>query len=173
MDASRQLAELLERLRELLGGAAQELCGLVGVCVQLGLSEPEGERERDEALLRPVVEVALEATPLGVTGLQEALARMAQLLFLPLALGDLHAGDEEAGPPVLVEQGVVDHATTAWPPPAARQWFSCSPAAPSAAREASSRRTSSASSGTMNTSQNFFSRNSGRRARRQAARASG
>src|SRR6185295_20034163 len=104
MDASRQFAELLERLCELLRGAAEELRRLLRVRHQLGLREPKRQRERDEALLGSIVEIPLEAPSLGVAGLQKALARMAQLLLLPFALGDFHPGDEEVGTPVLVEE---------------------------------------------------------------------
>src|SRR6185503_20360970 len=104
MDPARQLAKLLEGLGELLRGAVQELGSLIGVRLQLRLGESQGKGERDEALLRAVVKVAFEAPAFGVARLQEALARMAQLLLLPLALGDLHPGDEEVGAPMLVEE---------------------------------------------------------------------
>src|SRR5207247_2028741 len=104
MDAARQRAELLERLRELVRGGVEEGRGVLRIRRQLRLGEPESEGKRDEALLRAVVEVALEAAALGVAGLQEALARMPELLLLALALGDLHPRDEEVGSPVLVEE---------------------------------------------------------------------
>src|SRR3712207_7719953 len=42
------------------------------VVAQLRLGDPQRERERDEALLRAVVQVALDAPPLGVAGLDDA-----------------------------------------------------------------------------------------------------
>ena len=46
------------------------------------LREPEGERERDEPLLRAVVEVPLEPPPLGVARLDEPHARAAELVLV-------------------------------------------------------------------------------------------
>ena len=51
--------------------------------------------ERDEPLLRAVVQVALERAPRRLLGAHEARSRGAQLLRAPLALGDVEAGDEE------------------------------------------------------------------------------
>ena len=69
---------------ELLGRAGEELLGAVGVVAQPGLREPERERERDEALLRAVVQVALEAHPRVVGRLDDARPGGAQLGLLRL-----------------------------------------------------------------------------------------
>ena len=49
----------------------------------------EREEDRGQALLRAVVEVALDPMPLGVGDLDEPRARGAQLRFRPLSLGDV------------------------------------------------------------------------------------
>ena len=82
MEAARELAQLLERQVELLGGAvrgsARASRGLPRL--ELRAREPQGQRERDEPLLRTVVEVALELAPLLVAGLDDAGARRLQVL---------------------------------------------------------------------------------------------
>src|SRR6266513_2919985 len=88
MDAARELAQLRERLRELL----------------LRLREPQGEREGDEPLLRAVVEVALEPAAFRVRRLDDARARLADLMLLLLAVGDL-ADDRDD-----LVRGARDHA---------------------------------------------------------------
>jgi hypothetical protein len=67
VDPARELAQLLERVRELLDGAEQHR-----VLVVTPGREPERERERDEPLLGAVVEVALQAPPLLVAGSHDA-----------------------------------------------------------------------------------------------------
>ena len=94
MDAAGQLAQLLERVRELGAGPAEELSRGVGIARQPGLSEPQRKRERDEPLLRAVVQVAFEPPAFGVAGLDDARARAAQLLLVGGALGDVDAADE-------------------------------------------------------------------------------
>ena len=64
MQAARQLAQLGERLLELVGGAAQQRDRRVRVAEAL-LEHAQLHRERDEPLLRAVVEVALQAPALG------------------------------------------------------------------------------------------------------------
>ena len=54
---------------ELVGRRREQPVELrVSVAVQLALRAPQLERERDEALLRAVVEIALDAPPLLVRG---------------------------------------------------------------------------------------------------------
>ena len=77
MDPARELAELFERLRKLVRGLAEETIRLLGVVLDARLREAEHERERDEPLLGAVMEVALEAAPLDVAGLDQAGARAA------------------------------------------------------------------------------------------------
>ena len=63
------------------------------------------ERERDQPLLRAVVEVALEPPPLVVAGRDDPRARGAQLLLLLLAQRDVEAaGDDPHDPARVVEQ---------------------------------------------------------------------
>ena len=94
MDPARQLAELLERLRELGAGPGEQLARSGRVAREPRLGEPKRQRERDEPLLRAVVQVALEPPPLGVARLDDARARPAQLVLVGGALGDVDAGDE-------------------------------------------------------------------------------
>ena len=82
VDSASQLAQLLERGIELCAGARQQLLGRERVLVQLGAREPDVERHRDEPLLRPVVQVALEPAALLEPDLEHALARAAQLVDL-------------------------------------------------------------------------------------------
>ena len=95
VDAARELAQLRERVRELLPGSGEDLVGAVGVVPQPRLREPQRERERDEPLLRAVVQVPLEPAALVVAGLDDPRARGAQLRLLRLALGHVGAADDE------------------------------------------------------------------------------
>ena len=79
MDPARELAQLLERLRELVGRRRDELLRQRGVGTDAVVDHPELERDGDEPLLRAVVEVALQPPPLRVARGDEALARGAQL----------------------------------------------------------------------------------------------
>ena len=65
-----------------------------GSVVDARLGEPERHRERDEALLRAVVEVALEHATRLVGRLDDARARGPDLLVLAPALGHVDAGEE-------------------------------------------------------------------------------
>ena len=134
-------------MRQLVRGLPEEARRLLGVVVHAGLSEAKHERERDEPLLRPVVEVALEPATLDVARLDEARARASQLVLVELALGDVHAGDEEPRLAAVVPSGVVDHVTRLRSPADVIQVLSNSPRPPSAATSSSSRRTPSRSSG--------------------------
>ena len=62
-----------------------------GSLVEPRLGEPERQRERDEPLLRAVVQVALEPPALGVARLDDARTRAAQLVLVGGALGDVDA----------------------------------------------------------------------------------
>src|SRR5262249_55825526 len=74
VEASSKLAQLLECCRELSAGAVEDLdCALPGGCAP-ALREAEGERERDQALLRPVVQIPLEPAPLRVSGFHDPAA---------------------------------------------------------------------------------------------------
>ena len=68
MDPARELAQLGERHRELLARVGHELLRRRRVLVDLVLDQPQLHRQRDEPLLRAVVEVALEPPPLVVAG---------------------------------------------------------------------------------------------------------
>ena len=114
VDAARELAQLLQRERELLRrvrrGSRRRAPGSER---ELALREAERERERDEPLLRAVVQVPLEPPPLGVGRLDEPHARAAELVLVPRALAHVEAGEQRgrARPaPSLI--GVSDHSTT-------------------------------------------------------------
>ena len=76
MQAARQLAELLEPGRELVD---RERRAAASGSATRARMRPRREQHRGEPLLRAVVEVALDALPLGVGDLDEAGARRAQL----------------------------------------------------------------------------------------------
>ena len=116
MDAARQLAQLGERGGELVGDRVDGLGGRL-VAVELGLQQPQVQRQRDELLLGAVVEVALDPPAGVVGGLDDAHARDPQLLHAgaqvglqPLVVdrqrGAGGGGVDELGPGV--ELGVVD-----------------------------------------------------------------
>ena len=79
VDAARELAQLLERVGELVARGRRELLRLGGVAPDVGAEHPQLERERDEPLLGAVVQVALEPAALGVAGRDDALARRLHL----------------------------------------------------------------------------------------------
>ena len=87
MDPARELAQLLERLRELVAGGRHELLRQRRVGVDAALDHPQLERDGDEPLLCAVVEVALQPPPFGVAGGDDALARGPQLREPILGLG--------------------------------------------------------------------------------------
>ena len=69
MDARGELAELRDGLLQLADGGLEHRLGVrVEPCSEPHLRCPELERERDEALLGAVVEVALDAPALLVAG---------------------------------------------------------------------------------------------------------
>ena len=74
MDAARELAQLLQRVRQLLARARE-----VGVVRMPARRQPQHQRERDEPLLRAVVQVALQPPALGVARGDDARARRGEL----------------------------------------------------------------------------------------------
>ena len=80
MDAAGQLAQLVEALGELLLRCGQELARGGRVLLEHRAGHAQVQRDRDEALLRAVVEVALQPPALGVARLDDAGARGGQLL---------------------------------------------------------------------------------------------
>ena len=74
MQAARELAQLGERLVELLGRGAQHRHRRVAIAEPL-LQHAQLHGERDQPLLRAVVEVALEPAALGHAGLEDPDAR--------------------------------------------------------------------------------------------------
>ena len=73
MQPAGELAQLLEAGAELVRGVVEQL-GVSG-SAHPGARHPQHQRERDEPLLRAVVQVALEPPALLVAGLDEPRAR--------------------------------------------------------------------------------------------------
>ena len=80
VDAARELAQLRQADASSSSSARVEQRRPSGSSSSRLRGEPQRERERDEALLRAVVEVALDPPARGVAGLDEPRARRAQLL---------------------------------------------------------------------------------------------
>src|SRR4051794_12636145 len=114
VDPARELAQLGEAYLQLVGGTREQVLQVrVGGGARPGTAEQQ--RQRDEARLRAVVEVALEAPALRVAGLDEAGARGTELHQALARLGvevahvaaqqaaeereRRHAGRDEGGPP--------------------------------------------------------------------------
>ena len=84
MQAACDIAELVERGADLLAGGVDSRLRL-GVVRELAAEQLQLERERDQPLLGPVVEIALEPLALLLPGLDDAPARVGQLLELRLS----------------------------------------------------------------------------------------
>ena len=117
MDSARELAQLLERLRELIAGRLHQPLRQCGVGLDAALDHLQLERHADEPLLCAVMEVALQPPPFGVTGGDDALARGPQLREPILGLGlqsrvverDRRGGGHRAHElGIVVERRVVD-----------------------------------------------------------------
>ena len=80
MQAAGELAQLLHREVELGPGGPEQRAGGVRVGGQVALDHAELDRERDEPLLRAVMEVALQAPALVHPRLEDPPARGAELL---------------------------------------------------------------------------------------------
>ena len=106
MDAARELAQLVEALGELLLRAWRAARARpAGSFSSFALDQPQVERERDEPLLRAVVQVALEPPALGVAGLDDARARRRQLLVRVGVRQRLRDELGEVAQPLLVALG--------------------------------------------------------------------
>ena len=68
----REVAQLLDGLLEVGGDLVEHLLGGIGVGIGQLAGETRAHRERDQVLLRAVVEVALDPAPLGVGGVDNA-----------------------------------------------------------------------------------------------------
>ena len=118
MDAARQLAQLLQGAGQLVArGVEHGARGAVRVRLQAALGQPELQRERDQALLGAVVQVALQAPALEHRDLDDPRARGLQLVEAGAQLG-LQAlvlqrqrgggGDRAHEPGLVGQRGVVD-----------------------------------------------------------------
>ena len=79
VQAADELANLLQRERQLVLGRLDQCRHLAGVGLEPPPDQLEVERDGDESLLRPVVQVALDAPPLGVSRCHQPGARLLQL----------------------------------------------------------------------------------------------
>jgi hypothetical protein len=82
VDATRQLAQLAKCGLELAARRLEEPASAAGILLHPALRHAQAESQRDEPLLCPVVEVALEAAPLRQAGFDHARTRCPQLLHL-------------------------------------------------------------------------------------------
>ena len=82
MQAAGELAELFERLLEVVADALEHRLGRGRVVAQGFLGHPQVEGEGDEALLGAVVQVPFEAPPLGDAGFHDPCARVPHLVEL-------------------------------------------------------------------------------------------
>ena len=105
VDAARELTELPGRGGELVRGLLEQARGLVGRAVHARPRQAQIERQPDQPLLGPVVQVALEPAARLVRGLHHARPRGAQLGLLVLALGDVPDVAGEAGRAGQVDAG--------------------------------------------------------------------
>ena len=80
MDPAGELTQLLERERELLARADEQLMGGVAGHSQAATGRGAATAKRDEALLGAVVQVALETPALGVARLDDPRPRAGELL---------------------------------------------------------------------------------------------
>jgi hypothetical protein len=71
VDPAREFTELLECLVELIVGFGQKRFRRFGILSQVCLDDPQLDRERDEPLLRAVVQVSLQPSTLGVARLDD------------------------------------------------------------------------------------------------------
>ena len=87
VDAAGQLAQLGQGQRELVARGGHQLLGVARVVPDPALDQRQLQGQRDQALLRAVVQVALDAAPLGVGRGDDALAGGLQLGQPGLCLG--------------------------------------------------------------------------------------
>ena len=80
LDPVCEVAQLGKRVHHLGVGLRQELVDAVGTAIgETHPGRPQGQADAQQALLRAVVQVALESTSLGVAGLDDARSRGADL----------------------------------------------------------------------------------------------
>ena len=102
MEAAREVAQLLERLRQLVRRLGEERVHVLARRVEeLAHREAQRQRDRDEALLGSVVEVALQAPARLVGRADDADARLAQVGLRALVRDRLRREVGEAPQPRL------------------------------------------------------------------------
>ena len=87
MNPARELAQLLERMAELVARRVEQTRRRRRVGGDLGPRQPQLQRQRDQPLLRAVVQIALQAAALGQAGQDQPLARVLQLGHAGAQLG--------------------------------------------------------------------------------------
>src|SRR6186997_3130265 len=78
MEPTGELSQLAEGRCELRTPSLEQVAR-GGVGCELCLGQRQREQQRDQALLRPVMEVALEPAPFGIAGLHETGTRRTQI----------------------------------------------------------------------------------------------
>ena len=86
VDTVSQVTQLLHGLLQIVAQLVEHLAGRGGVRASQLSGKPQFHRERDEMLLRPVVQVAFDLTAAGVGGRDDARSRLTQLVGLPAHL---------------------------------------------------------------------------------------
>ena len=89
MEAAHELADLLERERELGLRRVDQLRHLGRIGLEAALDQVQMERDGHEPLLGAVVQVALDAAPLGVAGGDDPRAGVGQVAHRAAQLGDV------------------------------------------------------------------------------------
>ncbi|MFN8233033.1 MAG: hypothetical protein U0V56_06065 [Actinomycetota bacterium] len=98
VDAAGQVAQVLEGRRRLVADLGEQRASPFRIALDQSVGELQLDRERDQLLLRAVVDVALQASSLVVLGLHDALLRGLQLRQPRLqVLGETHVPQHQAG----------------------------------------------------------------------------
>ena len=105
VDPVRQLAQLLNRLLDLAGQLVEHLEPCLRVVDDDVPGQAQVHRQRDEVLLRAVVQVPLDAATFGVAAGHDARPRLAERVGL---LADLVQGRLQGGVELRVVQGQPD-----------------------------------------------------------------
>ena len=88
VDPAGQVAQVLQRVLRVVEDAVERLALPLLVLTDQPFGQPHLHRQRDELLLRPVVDVALQPSPLLVLRRDQPLARRAEVLDQPEVLQD-------------------------------------------------------------------------------------
>src|SRR4051812_33988736 len=87
MDAVRELAQLVDRCRQLRGRGCDERLRCLGIGPDSWAEQAKLHAERDESLLCAVVQVSLQSATLLIAGADDSRPRRAQLVHAGSQLG--------------------------------------------------------------------------------------